>query len=75
MENDDNIVTLSKYNSQVDAEIVKGALEQNGIIAGVMGDATANALLQGFPQGAYRVVVFERDLEKARQIIGDDTSC
>ncbi|MBQ9584613.1 MAG: DUF2007 domain-containing protein [Muribaculaceae bacterium] len=74
MEKEDNIVILSKYNSQVDAEIVKGYLEQNGIIAGVMGDATANALLQGFPQGAYRVVVFERDLERARQMIEDTMS-
>ena len=74
MEKEDNIVILSKYNSQVDAEIVKGYLEQKGIIAGVRGDATANALLQGFPQGAYRVVVFERDLERARQMIEDTMS-
>jgi hypothetical protein len=34
-----------------------------------MGDATANALLQGLSQGTMRVVVFRKDLEKAKQIM------
>ena len=77
MERDDDIVVLEMYSNPVDANIVKGMLEANGVIAGVMGDSTANALMQGFRQGAIRVVVFRKDLERARelmatQVIEDD---
>ena len=69
MEREDDVVVFDMYDSPVDANIVKGVLESNGVIAGVMGDSTANALMQGFSQGAIRVVVLRRDLEKARQIM------
>lgn len=69
MEKEDDIVVFGKYDSPVEANIVKGVLETNGVIAGVMGDATANALLQGLSQGTMRVVVFRKDLEKAKQIM------
>lgn len=69
MEKEDYIVVFGKYDSPVEANIVKGVLETNGVIAGVMGDATANALLQGLSQGTMRVVVFRKDLEKAKQIM------
>ncbi|MBR5117177.1 MAG: DUF2007 domain-containing protein [Muribaculaceae bacterium] len=69
MEKEDEIVVLAMYDSPVDANIVKGVLETNGVIAGVMGDSTANALMHGFKQGTMRVVVFRKDLQKARQIL------
>lgn len=69
MEKEDDIVVFAKYDSLVDANIVKGVLESNGVIAGVMGDSTANALMQGFTQGTIRVVVFRKDLQKAWQIM------
>ncbi|MBR5119224.1 MAG: DUF2007 domain-containing protein [Muribaculaceae bacterium] len=69
MEKDDDIVVFAKYDSPVDANIVKGVLESNGVIAGVMGDSTANALMQGFPQGTIRVVVFRKDLQRALEIM------
>ena len=69
MEKEDDIVVFAKYDSPVEANIVKGVLESNGVIAGVMGDSTANALMQGFTQGTIRVVVFRKDLQRASQIM------
>jgi len=61
----DEIVVFRKYANAVDANIVKGVLESNGIIAGVTGDSTANALIGS----KMAVVVFRRDLEKAAAIM------
>lgn len=69
MEKEDDVVVFAKYDSPIEANIVKGVLESNGVIAGVMGDSTANVLMQGFPQGTMRVVVFRKDLQKAHQIM------
>lgn len=69
MDKEDEIVVFDMYNSPIEANIVKGVLESNGVIAGVMGDSTANALMQGFSQGTMRVVVFRRDLQKAHEIM------
>lgn len=66
---DDKIVVLAKYESPVDAHIVKGMLEANGIVAGVLTDSTANALMSLLDQGKARVVVLERDLERARALL------
>ena len=74
MDIEDKIVVLEKYTNAIDANIVKGALEASGIPAGVIVDSTANAIWMA----PVRVVVFERDLELARQVlaeseeIGDD---
>jgi hypothetical protein len=72
MEKDDDVVVFGKYDNPVDANIVKGVLESNGVISGVMGDSTANALMQGFSQGAMRVVVFRKDLQRAKQIMDSE---
>ncbi len=69
MEKDDELVVFDMYNDPVEANIVKGVLESNGVVAGVMGDSLANAIMQGFSHGAVRVVVFRRDLAKAREIM------
>ena len=65
MENEEKLVVLKKYSSPIDANIVKGALEASGIPAGVIVDSTANAIWMA----PVRVVVFERDLELAKQVI------
>ena len=79
MEKEERIVVLKKFASPIDANIVKGALEASGIPAGVIVDSTANAIWMA----PVRLVVFERDLELARQVLseadevdmtGDDTS-
>lgn len=69
MEKEDDVVVFAMYDSPIDANIVKGVLESNGVIAGVLGDSTANALMQGFSQGSMRVVVLRKDLARARQIM------
>ena len=65
--NQDNerLVVFGRYENAVDANIVKGVLETNGVAAGVIGDSTANALMMT----PMMVVVFERDLEQARQVL------
>ena len=67
MDNEEKLVVLNKYPNAVDANIVKGALEASGIPAGVIVDSTANAIWMA----PVRVVVFERDLELARQVISE----
>ena len=67
MDNEEKLVVLNKYPNAVDANIVKGALEASGIPAGVIVDSTANAIWMA----PVRVVVFELDLELARQVISE----
>ena len=67
MDNEEKLVVLKKYSSPVDANIIKGALEASGIPAGVIVDSTANAIWMA----PARVVVFERDLELAKQVISE----
>lgn len=67
MDDEEKLVVLNKYHSAVDANIVKGALEASGIPAGVIVDSTANAIWMA----PARVVVFERDLELAKQVLSE----
>ena len=69
MGKDDEVVVFAMYDDPVEANIVKGVLESNGVVAGVMGDAFANTMMKGFTQGTMRVVVFRKDLERAREIM------
>lgn len=65
MEKDTDIVMFEKYDDPIDANIVKGVLESNGINAGVMIDG----LSRGLMMVPTRVMVMRRDLERARQVI------
>ena len=65
MDKEEKIVVLKKFSTAIDANIVKGALEASGIPAGVIVDSTANAIWMA----PVRLVVFERDLELAKQVI------
>lgn len=67
MEKEEKIVVLKKFSNAIDANIVKGALEASGIPAGVILDSTANAIWMA----PVRLVVFERDLELAKQVIAE----
>ncbi len=64
-QDNERLVVFGRYENAVDANIVKGVLETNGVLAGVIGDSTANALMMT----PMVVVVFERDLERARSIM------
>ncbi len=80
--NDDDVVVFAEYGNEIDANIVKGVLMDNGVRAGVLGDSTANALFHMMNEGNYKVVVLRGDLERAHAIMdanpieieGDDTS-
>lgn len=67
MDNEEKLVVLCKFSNAVTANIVKGALEASGIPAGVIADSTANAIWMA----PVRVVVFERDLELAKQVLSE----
>ncbi len=69
MVKEDDVVVFAMYDDPVEANIVKGVLESNGVVAGVMGDAFANTVMKGFSQGTMRVVVFRKDLERAHEIM------
>lgn len=69
MVKEDEVVVFAMYDDPVEANIVKGVLESNGVVAGVMGDAFANTVMKGFSQGTMRVVVFRKDLERAHEIM------
>ena len=66
---DDKIVVLDHYHNQYEAEIVKGILETTGLIAGVTGDYFATNLNYALETPPFAVMVFERDLDLARQIL------
>lgn len=65
MDNEEKLVIFDKFQSAVDANIVKGALEASGIPAGVLNDSTANAVWMA----PVTVVVFRRDLEEAIKVL------
>lgn len=67
MEQEEKLVIFDKYQSAVDANIVKGAIEASGIPAGVLDDSTANAVWMA----PVTVVVFRRDLEQAIRALYD----
>ena len=71
MANKNDVAILAFYDSAFEANVVAGALEAYGITASVMGDSTANCLLQGFKQGQMQVVVRQCDLEKARELLSE----
>ncbi len=60
---------LAKFNNPYEAYILKGVLEANGIIAGVLEDATATALLANQEHGKVRVIVRKEELDRAREIM------
>ncbi len=65
MERQDEVVLLEKYENPIDANIVKGMLESNGIIAGVMEDNLSRGLLMT----PTCVMVMRRDLERAQELL------
>ena len=62
---DNDIVVVAKYGTRVDAEIARGLLEAEGIVAGVTGDRIANELM-GSP---ISLLVMRADLDRARQLL------
>lgn len=69
MKKDTDIVIFDKYESEAEANIVKGVLESNGIIAGVMEERFSHALMMA----PVAVMVMRRDLERAREVLNSPT--
>lgn len=65
MANDDETVIVARCENAIDANIIKGLLETNGIIAGVMEDSTSKALMMT----TVNVLVMRHDLERAQAIL------
>ena len=69
MENEEKLVIFDKYPNELDANIIKGAIEASGIHAGVLADSTANAIWMA----PVSVVVFRLSRrEKLRGLSGRD---
>ncbi len=69
MGKEDDITILAKYESEIEANIVKGVLDDNGVTADVMGDSTANTLLKTLGNADWKVVVRQKDLQRAQEIL------
>lgn len=66
---DDDVTVIGRYESNIDANILKGVLEANGVTADVIGDSTAGALFMGLPTGNWRLVVRKSDAGLAKRIL------
>lgn len=65
MERDDEVVVFNKYEDPVEAHIVKGVLETNGIVAGVMEENISRGLMMS----PTCVMVMRRDLQRAQEVL------
>ena len=65
----EKLVVAAEFTNAIDASIVKGMLEDNGIPAGVINDSTASALMYGMKLGAAKVIVHESNLNEAKRLI------
>lgn len=69
MANDGDLKVLAQFEDEIEASIVKGMLEANGISAGVLGDNVASALMHGLGKGQWKVVVKPEDFEAAEELL------
>lgn len=75
MEKDDKIVTFETYYNPMLAEIIRAKLEANGIPC-FLTDESLGTMYPVYNQGGggIKLKVFERDLEKCREIVDSDDS-
>jgi DNA-directed RNA polymerase subunit RPC12/RpoP len=70
---EDKIVTLTSYYDPMEAQIVRGRLEANGISCFIADDNTLAANpFYNQALGGIKIKVFEHDLEKCREILAED---
>jgi hypothetical protein len=78
MKDDEELVMLGEYETEIEANMVKGVLETNGVQAMLTNEIMSSLLpLSPVGIGLVRVMVFKSDLALARKIldsqpIGDD---
>ena len=69
---EDKIVTLDTFMDFMQAEITLGKLQTAGIQCFMDENATNIYPLYTDALGAYKIKVFERDLEKCRELLAQD---
>lgn len=68
--NNEMLVVLGEYPSDIDANIVKGVLETNGVRCIITNEIISSLLpIASLSPDMVRVMVFERDLDEARRIL------
>jgi hypothetical protein len=74
MSKDDDIVTFETFYDPILAEIIRTKLEANGIPC-FLADENMGTIYPAYNQGGggIKLKVFERDLEKCKEIRADDT--
>lgn len=65
MEKENDVVVLAKFEDPIEANIVKGMLECNGIVAGVMEESISRGLMMS----PTCLMVMRHDLERARALL------
>lgn len=70
MKDDEELVVLGEYENTIEASMVKGVLETNGVQAMLTNEIMSNVLsLAPINYGMVRVLVFKSDLELAQKIL------
>ena len=70
MKDKEDLVVLGEYENTIEASMVKGVLETNGIQAMLTNEIMCNVLsLAPINYGMVRVLVFRSDIEQARKIL------
>lgn len=69
MKKPDDLVILDVYRDAVTAYMAKGVLAENGVESMVTNELMSSILPLNMALGGVRLLVFRRDLEKAREIL------
>ncbi|MEF9923741.1 MAG: DUF2007 domain-containing protein [Muribaculaceae bacterium] len=71
MKKDDDLVVFQEFYSSVEANIVKGVLETNGVQCIITNEVMSTSVftLPDTSMGAMRLLVFQKDLELAHKIM------
>lgn len=70
MKDNEELVTLGEYENTIEASMVKGVLETNGVQAMLTNEIMSNVLsLAPINYGMVKVLVFKSDLSLAQEIL------
>lgn len=70
MKDNEELAVLGEYENAIEANMVKGVLETNGVQAMLTNEIMSNVLsLAPIHYGMVRVMVFRSDLDLARKIL------
>jgi hypothetical protein len=69
---DDKTVVLTTCKNAMHAHILQGALENEGIPSMLQNELSASVALQGMIDYGVQILVFEKDLDKAKVILEND---